>query len=70
MQKGLLYTLRFYQSNSKEDLIIDTYYYICNYIKYNVIVTLSPTPDGSIQSQILRRRIQPSPYRCRALVLV
>ena len=33
MQKGLLYNLRFYKPNSKEDLIIDTYYYICNYVR-------------------------------------
>ena len=70
MQKGLLYKLRFYKPKPKEDLLIDMYYYVCNYIKYNVIVTLSPTPDESIQSQILRRQIQPSPYRCRALALV
>ena len=45
MQKGLLYKLRFYKPKPKEDLLIDMYYYVCNYIKYNVIITLSPTPD-------------------------
>ena len=38
MQKGLLYTLRFYKPKPKEDLLVDMYYYICNYIKYDVII--------------------------------
>ena len=38
--------------------------------EYYIYLTLSPTPDGSIQSRILRRRIQASPYRCHASVLV
>ena len=61
MQKGLLYTLRFYKPKPKEDLLVDMYYYICNYINYDVIIyaftnarwmspITNPTPPNTTQS--------------------